>query len=384
MRIDILVGGKFHADHMAEGLVKGGHDTRVFTSLPKNRFSKHPPYPVRDFRTAEISFRLAKLLGAGDWGDHFKMKWLAKSARNWIKQHSSWGDLLFGWSSFSLELMEAKFHNHYVLVRDSTHIAYQTELLSEEYKKRGLDFPRRQFCIDRELEEYELADKILVCSEFAKRSFIGRGFPASRLAVLTLGVDLSSFHPRQNLAPTGPLKAVYFGGLTLRKGIPYLLEAIRGFKKEEVQFTLVGAMTPELKRTLKGNEQVEWIPAMPQSRLAHFIREKDLFLFPTLEDGFGFTLPQAMASGLFPITTQHCGAADIIEHKRDGLVVPPADPRALKDAIQYALDHRKDLVSLKQAAIQKGRQYDWSRYEETLNKWVTTQFNQPQKKINIG
>ena len=152
--------------------------------------------------------------------------------------------------SFSLETLKKRPAKSHVLMRDSSHIRFQYQLLSEEYERFGFKFPSRKFCLDRELEEYELADRIWVLSEFAKNTFVENGIEADKIDVIPLGVDLERFQPFEKLIEPSPLRVVYFGSLSFRKGVQYLLEATKNFSPKHLELNLIGAIEPEFKSTL--------------------------------------------------------------------------------------------------------------------------------------
>ena len=375
-KIAIGVGGRFHSDWMLDSLLNAGYATTLFTSLPRNRFPQHREL-IHSWLPPELFFRLGRIVGLENFGDQIKIKTFGRHLARCLRRENARSpyDLLFGWSSYSLEVLRARSAKRQVLIRDSSHIQLQMSLLEAEYKKFALPFPNRQWVIDRELEEYELADHIIVLSEFAKQSFVDRGMSASKLSVLRLGVDTSRFTPFRQVTMTKPLRVVYFGTLTLRKGIPYLLEATRGFNPSELELSLIGPVEPEFKVILAQYSHAKLFPKLPQAELAKRIRDQHIFVFPTLEDGFGQTLIQAMASGLVPITTSHCGAGELIVEGNSGFVVEAGSAKALKECLEKLVQNPESLSRIRQQCIDTARRISWIAYRDQLLKLVTQQLS---------
>ena len=362
--VSIGVGGRFHSDFMYEALVRLGYSAHVLTSLPKNRFSL-PHKAIQNCIWPEVIFRIARNIGLESSGDALKMKYFGRFLSNTLSKLKP--DLFIGWSSFSLESFQKRSAKTHILMRDSAHINFQYQLLSEEYEKFGFSFPNRKICLQRELEEYSLADRIWVLSEFAKKTFIDQGVKAEKMGVLPLGVDLDRFYPADPSSEPLPLKIIYFGSLSFRKGIQYLLEGTKSFSPKQIELKLIGAVEPDFKSTLSKYTHFSYQKALTQSELAIEIRKHHVFVFPTLEDGFGQTLIQAMASGLVPITTTHCGSADFTSIDKGGRRLEPRSSSQIQAKLEMLLScSSDDIQEMRSQAILEARELTWSRYERQL------------------
>jgi len=366
--VDIIVGGRFHSDYMASALLGAGHTVRLFTSFPRNRFPGLPGSVVKPFVAAELAFRAARIFGWEDHGDLWKMRLLG----TWAARGRDPVDILFGWSSFCLEAITAGRAGKTVVVRDSAHITVQLEILAREYLRLGLTPPDRSAVARREIDEYAAADFILVPSQFARQSFLDRGMRPEKLHVIALGVNLSLFRPAQRILPRLPLRVIYFGTLSVQKGVHHLLEATRRFSAGEIRLLLVGPVSPEFRPILARHDHFEYRPAMRQESLAAVLYEQDVFVFPTLHDGYGQVLPQAMASGLVPIATDHCGAAELIRDGQNGLVVPAGDAEAIAARLSDLVSDLSRVKHLREAAALVGRESSWTKYSRDLSGWVSS------------
>jgi len=366
LRIKIAVGGRFHADKMMQVLAAQGHDVRLVTSFPSSRFPAIAPDRITSFLFPEIAFRLAIKAGLAPWGERFKVIQFGRRLAAHLAKQKIPPDVLLSWSSFALESFRLKGPNKKILMRDSSHISEQLSLLRDECRKWSVPFQVPRGIEDRELEEYQLADKVLVLSDFARRSFLNRGFSPERLQLLRLGVDASRFEPALDWKLGNPLRVIYFGSISTRKGIPYLLEATSPFSPRELQLTLIGPIEPALRPVLARYSHANYLPSLPHERLAPCIRQADIFVMPTIEDGFGLTVPQAMASGLVPIVTDHCGAADIVEEGKSGFIVPAGNTQSLRERIHQLLDNPTQIEAMRTEAIRGVKRWSWENYGRSL------------------
>ncbi len=370
LQIDIGVGGRFHADRMATAFVEGGHDVNLFTSYPKSRFPNLDKRSVHSLMVPEILYRLSKRFGYERVGEQLKMVgmggWLASRAR--IRQKES--DYCFIWSSFAKETFETLQRTHKVVVRDSTHIIHQCDILANEYGTLNIDYAPDILCVNRELAEYRLADSILVLSQFAKKTFLSRGIPEEKIRVGSLGVDTHLFRPRAEEKQALPLNVVYFGTISVRKGVHYLLEAMKKVSSRQVRLTLIGPVEENFKPILARYPDVKWLPPMPHSQLAPSVAQFDVYAFPSLEDGFPNTLVQAMASGLIPITTNECGPAELITDGEDGCLIPSRSSEAIAEKLMWLAASTERVIEMKRRVKSLGTTQTWGKYAAELNHWV--------------
>jgi glycosyltransferase involved in cell wall biosynthesis len=205
--------------------------------------------------------------------------------------------------------------------------------------------------------EYALASAIRVSSPWSRDSMVGRGVPEGRIAVIDQLIDLERFRPPASRpAAEGPLRVCFVGSLDVRKGFHYLLRAIRRVGAGRVRLRIVGATGDRVSRQLFQREiqglLVEAIPGDPRPAYA----DSELFVLPTLEDGFGLVVGEAMASALPVVVTEACGAAAWVEPGHTGWIVPAASENALVATLEEALRRRPELPRMGErarAAVEK-------------------------------
>jgi glycosyltransferase involved in cell wall biosynthesis len=116
--------------------------------------------------------------------------------------------------------------------------------------------------------------------------------------------------------------------VSLKKGIPYLLQAVEPLNKE-VELTLVGGVAPEMLSVLPRFRQHRHMGYMSKQKLREVYLEHDLLVMPTLGDSFGFVTLEAMGTGMPVVASMHAGAPVPDEDWR----VPVRDPEALRSRI---------------------------------------------------
>lgn len=216
--------------------------------------------------------------------------------------------------------------------------------------------------------EIELADTVIVPCTYARECLTRyQAMDVARIHLLPYGAPVvaeCARAPRNR--PSEPLRIIYLGNLRQRKGISYLLEAVERLGQAH-RLTLVGsrpeAHCPPLERAL---ERHRWVPHVPHAEALDLIRQHDVMVFPSLCEGFGLVILEAMAQGVPVITTPHTGGPDVIEDGVDGFIVPIRDPDAIADRLARLADVQGLLQVMGEAARRKAELWGWDRYEADL------------------
>ena len=223
--------------------------------------------------------------------------------------------------------------------------------------------------VERVQQEYQLAGRIRVYSEWGKASMTRFGVPAEKVHILRQTVNLERFRPPQaRPSSNGPLRVCYVGSLDLRKGFAYLLQAIRAVGPEHIQLRIVGATGDrDCARLLERESAGLQIESAPGDALPVY-QQSELFVVPTLEDGLPFVLVEGLACGLPVIVTREAGAAECVK-PGSGWVVPAGEVNALVAAIEEALQRRKELWDMGQQARADVERYAGSAQLQQLADW---------------
>jgi glycosyltransferase involved in cell wall biosynthesis len=164
--------------------------------------------------------------------------------------------------------------------------------------------------------------------------------------------------PRAANSAARPLTVLWIGQIILRKGIPYLFEAAAKLIKSNVRFIVAGRVGISTKGVCAAPANVTILGHITHAQAARQFSEADVFVLPTVSDGFALTQLEAMSFGLPVITTPNCG--DVVTHGMDGLIVPPRDSQALADAIASLEGNRPRLREMSARALQTVRQPRYS------------------------
>ena len=214
----------------------------------------------------------------------------------------------------------------------------------------------------RKDDELRLAGRIVVASTFTKKT-LAQSPARARIDLIRYGAP--SLVP-QIRRPVGPLKLLFVGSLGQRKGLSYLLEAIT-LLKTPVRLTLLGRKTANNCRPLEmAVGQHRWIPTLHHAGVLREMHEHDLLVFPSLFEGFGLVVLEAMAQGTPVITTEHTCGPDVIDDGIDGFIVPIRSAGAIAEKIELLNADRERLTSMKDAARHKAEAHGWEPYRERL------------------
>jgi starch synthase len=219
--------------------------------------------------------------------------------------------------------------------------------------------------VARKEAELNLAQLVLCASAFTRESLLLHPGPAPRTAVVPYGFPVDEFTPRTR-EPDGRFTVLAVGTQDLRKGTPYLLHAWKNARLTQARLRIVGQIRLEKAWVEALGVDVEHVPALPRARLQEEFAQADLLAFPTLGDGFGLVMQEAMACGTPVLTTRCGGGPECITNGVDGLLVKEADVDALTQALRDAAADRGALFRMGQAARERAERWSWLDYERTV------------------
>jgi glycosyltransferase involved in cell wall biosynthesis len=242
-----------------------------------------------------------------------------------------------------------------------------------------LDDGTRQYFLNRQArrtarrrEEWALAEVVIANSTFTRDSYKSAGLDVSKVRVIPLGSPrVSPKGISGGSAENDPLRVLCAGNLSVLKGTHHLLSAWRKLAPEnKAVLEMFGAnrLPHGLTRDLPAS--IKLSPTIPRADLWDRFHSADVLVFPTLCDGFGMVITEAFAQGLPVITTIRAGASDLVRHGENGLIVPAGDPFALAEALEWCMAHRRELKSMRRAALETAAAWQWSDYRLALSRNV--------------
>lgn len=215
--------------------------------------------------------------------------------------------------------------------------------------------------------EIDLAGPILVASTFAKASVVKyHPAKADQLRLVPYGGPPASARSADELhAPTRKLRILFVGSLSLHKGLPYLFAAIAELRSV-AEVTIVGQKNCTCKVLEDGLQQVKWLRSLAHAEVLEEMRRADILLLPSLFEGFGLVILEAMARGCVVIASSHTAGADVIESGVDGFVVPIRSSEAIVEHVLRLDNDRSLLARMKEAALAGAQRRSWAAYRARL------------------
>jgi alpha-maltose-1-phosphate synthase len=220
---------------------------------------------------------------------------------------------------------------------------------------------------EQKREEMQLADLVFVPSRFARRSITD--FIDKQVALAIYGVDSNFWRPSTKEKKEGPLRFIYAGQLSIRKGIPVLLEAWKRANIKDAELELTGSWLLSNDKRSALPAGVRHLPPCSADELRRRYQSADVFIFPSFFEGFGLVLLEAMACGLPIISSERTAAPDFVSAE-NGSVVPAGDLEAWISALVTAAENRDRLPVMKSAARKTAVEHAWSRYRQAVSNAV--------------
>ena len=209
---------------------------------------------------------------------------------------------------------------------------------------------------------------MIVNSTFTRDSFAAAGLDVGKARVIPLGAPKTDDRGAAGGGVNGsPLRVLWAGSFSIRKGAHHLLAAWKRLAPGAgAMLDIYGAVSlpDKLMRDLPASISVS--STIPHAELFERYLSADVLVFPTLCDGFGMVVTEAFAHGLPVITTNRAGAADLVRHGENGLIVPAGDAGALAGALEWCATHRQDLKAMRGAALDTAARWRWADYRSAL------------------
>jgi glycosyltransferase involved in cell wall biosynthesis len=193
----------------------------------------------------------------------------------------------------------------------------------------------------------------------------------AKIHVIPYGAPIAERFPAER-REGGPLRVFFAGSLSQRKGLSYLLKAA-AILGGRIELTLLGTKVSEDCAPL--NEALgryRWIRSLPHAEVLREMSRHDVFVFPSLFEGFGLVILEAMAQGLPVVTTAHTAGPDIITDGVDGFIIPIRSAEAITEKLELLAADRTRLAAMREAAFATARRFTWENYQRRLVEVLTT------------
>jgi glycosyltransferase involved in cell wall biosynthesis len=369
MRVNIVVGARINSLTVADALGRLGTDTVIYTSAPPSRFRSNGRRHVTSFVPMPVG--IAKWLTGWrterwDPADSVFFDRLAA-----LKMREC--DVLHAWAGYALKSGESvkRQGGVFVLERPCPHVDAQEALLESEADVLGVPYRRKPaYWLERSRAEYELADFIVVPSDYSRRSFIERGVDPAKIVKAPL--DFPALYAGRPEPRTSKEFVVgTLGGSLLRKGFLYLLEAWKRLALPNARL-LIKASESELRRSPILREYLDSCPNVEVlgyvKDISSFYRRCDVFCLASIDDGFGQAMLEALSNGVPSIVTENVGAAELLAGTDAGFVIPIRDADAIARNVLRLYEDPSLRSRMGQAALELSERlfHSEGRYFESI------------------
>jgi alpha-maltose-1-phosphate synthase len=214
--------------------------------------------------------------------------------------------------------------------------------------------------LEQKRQEMALADLTLVPSRFVEAT-IREFYPHKDIALAPYGVNVEFWTPRETNKSSGPLRFIFAGQVSLRKGVPLLIEAWSKAGLRDAELALVGSWTLSNSKRRSLPPGIKWFPPCSSQALRDQYRDSHVFVFPSFAEGLALVVLEAMACGLPVVASEASGASEVIT-TGCGFVITPGDLDQLVELLRWFDQHRDELPAMGQEARLQATRQTWSNY----------------------
>lgn len=352
----------YTAWQQVNGLAAAGADLLVFPGV------LHRPVPmgVKVHPTlargkVRISYKLVGSLRACAWHDWIVSKRLEKMVGQI--------DIIHTWPLGALETLKTatRLGIPTVLERPNANTRFAMEVVQQECDRLGVTLPpdhEHAFNSEKlrmEEEEYEQANRLLCPSEFTFKTFLDKGYAKQKLARHIYGFDEKVYYPsRDPQEAKRGLTMLFVGVCAVRKGVHYALEAwLRSPASQDGTFLIAGEFLPAYQEKLAQMLSHPSVKVLGhRNDVPELMRKSDILVLPSIEEGFGLVITEAMGCGCVPLASEAC--TEICSHMKTGLMHRVGDVEALTQHITKLHENRSLLEKFRAACLEAASSITWT------------------------
>jgi len=284
-------------------------------------------------------------------------------------------DIIHAWPLGALETLKtaAKLGIPTVLERCNAHTGFAMDVVQKECDRLGIVLPPdhehayNAEKLHKEEEEYRLATRLLCPSDFVVRTFLDKGYPREQLARHIYGYDEKVFYPsNEPRDPKRGLTMISVGVCAVRKGLHYALEAwLRSAASKDGTFLIAGEFLPAYREKLASMLAHPSVKVLGhRNDVPDLMRKSDILVLPSIEEGFGLVITEAMGSGCVPLASDAC--TEICSHMKTGLMHHVGDIDALTQHITMLHEDRGLLQRLRAESLRTAPEITWTAAGQIL------------------
>ena len=279
-------------------------------------------------------------------------------------------DVVIGFHSASEEILEeAKRRGIYGILDQTSPGIVHYQMVEKEQRKytdwSGNQEVRSSDYISRVSREWQLADRIVVNSEYSRRCLIQAGVISDKIWVIPLGYNAPTLNQHRQRSPT--LRVLFLGNMSLTKGIHYYFQAARMTRKlgRSIRFSAAGGIEIFPNKMAEYADIIEYLGVLPRNKVPLLLQDTDVLIQPSVSEGFGRVQLEAMAQGIPVIASTNMG--EVVRHGIDGFRIETGDVAAIIDALCLLASNRLLLENMSAAAIQRAKEFSVAKFR---GNWV--------------
>jgi glycosyltransferase involved in cell wall biosynthesis len=350
MKISIAATNPCHLYPLALELARKGALGCYYSGYPEWKLGDTTGIPVRthSLRTT-IVYGLLKFAPAKFRPESKKLfRWQDQGFDRWTGAHLEGCDFIHGMPGQCLHLFRAarRMGIRTVLNHATGPVREWVRIMEPEYARVGLRLtdvcPYDDAYFTREAEEYALTDWHCAASSVVREQLIGLGIDPRRIWQIPYGADVKVFHPSVSPPPPTPFRIVFAGQVGVRKGLRCLLDALTLAQRPDWTMDFYGAVADEARPDLdayRGATPLNFHGPVAQETLAEAFRNGSVLVLPSLEEGFGLVVPQALNCGLPAIVSDRVGGRDLVRHRENGSIFTVGEAPALAAELGWWAEH---------------------------------------------
>lgn len=278
-------------------------------------------------------------------------------------------DVIHTWPLGALETLKtaARLGIPTLMERPNANTRFAYEAVREECNRLGVTLPPdhehayNEQKLLMEEEEYRLATRLLCPSDFVVKTFLDKGYPREQLVRHIYGYDEKTYYPGREPREAGRgLTMLFVGVCAVRKGVHYALEAwLRSPASEEGTFLIAGEFLPAYREKLASMLEHPSVKVLGhRNDVPELMRKSDILVLPSIEEGFGLVITEAMGSGCVPLASEAC--TEICNHMKTGLMHRVGDVETLSRHITMLHEDRSLLEKLRSAGLELLPEITWT------------------------
>ncbi|HEV2397919.1 MAG TPA: glycosyltransferase family 4 protein [Candidatus Sulfotelmatobacter sp.] len=363
--------------YQVKGLAEAGAEVLVFpASIARALLSNVKVVPTLEKGKLRLPYRVVGGMRAASLHDRI----VARRLRKLVGKI----DIIHTWPLGALATLETakRLGIPTVLERCNAHTGFAMEVVQKECERLGVPLPPdhehayNAEKLQREEEEYRLATRLLCPSEFVVKTFVDKGYPRETLSRHIYGYDEKVYYPSDEPRESKRgLTMISVGVCAVRKGLHFALEAwLRSPASKDGTFLIAGGFLPEYQEKLAPMLAHPSVKVLGhRNDVAELVRKSDILVLPSIEEGFGLVITEAMSSGCVPLASDAC--TEICSHMETGLVHRVGDVDALTKHITMLHEDRQLLEKLRSAGLKAAPGVTWTAagrilldvYRETID-----------------